>query len=119
VLFARNNHPKLLINCKPLQPKNLRLQGNDDHKDDRQGGRMLVLTRKKGEGIIIGENIRITILDNKEGRVRVGIEAPPEKKIFRTEVYERICQENKEASQWDLNKLDVLSSLLSGKKDPK
>jgi carbon storage regulator len=80
---------------------------------------MLVLTRKKGEGIIIGEDIKITILDNKEGRVRVGIEAPSEKKIFRTEVYERICQENKEASQWDLKKLDVLSSLLSGNKDPK
>jgi carbon storage regulator len=85
----------------------------------RQGGRMLVLTRKSGEGIIIGEDIRITILENKEGRIRIGIEAPPEKKIYRTEVYERICQENKEASQWDINKLDVLNSLLSGKKDQK
>jgi carbon storage regulator len=80
---------------------------------------MLVLTRKTGEGIIIGDDIKITILENKEGRIRIGIEAPPEKKIFRLEVYERICQENKEASQWDLKKLDAMNSLLSKKKDPK
>jgi carbon storage regulator len=80
---------------------------------------MLVLTRKSGESIIIGEDITITILENKDGRIRIGIEAPPEKKIFRTEVYERICQENKEASQWEIDKLDVISSMLLGKRDPK
>lgn len=77
---------------------------------------MLVLTRKSGEGIVIGDNIRIIILENREGRIRIGIEAPQEKKIFRLEVYEKICQENKEASQWDLKKLDVLRSMLSEKK---
>ena len=80
---------------------------------------MLVLTRKSGESIMIGEDITITILENKDGRIRIGIEAPPEKKIFRTEVYERICQENKEASQWEIDKLDVISSMLLGKRDPK
>jgi len=80
---------------------------------------MLVLTRKIGESIIIGENIKITILDHKEGRIRIGIQAPPEMKVLRLEVYERICQENKEASQWDSKKLDALNSLLSKKKDQK
>ena len=73
---------------------------------------MLVLTRRTGEGIFIGEDIKITILENKEGRIRIGIEAPREKKIFRKEIYERICQENKEAGQWDLKKLDALSTIL-------
>ena len=80
---------------------------------------MLVLTRKSGEGIVIGDDVTITILENKEGRVRIGIEAPLEKKVYRQEVYERICQENKEASQWDLKKLDVLSSVLPKKRDRK
>ncbi len=80
---------------------------------------MLVLTRKCGEGIVIGDNIKITILENKEGRIRIGIEAPKEKKIFRQEVYDRICQENKEAIQWDLKKLDALTSILPKNKSPK
>ena len=80
---------------------------------------MLVLTRKCGEGIIIGDNIKITILEYKEGRVRIGIEAPREKKIFRQEVYDRICQENKEASQWDLKKLDAIGSILPREKNQK
>ena len=80
---------------------------------------MLVLTRKSGEGIVIGDDIKITILENREGRIRIGIDAPPDKKIFRLEVYEKICQENKEASQWDLRRLDVLRSMLSEKKNLK
>ncbi len=76
---------------------------------------MLVLTRKCGEGIVIGEDIRITVLENKEGRVRIGIEAPRDKRVFREEVYQRICQENKEASQWDSQKLDAVVSILAGK----
>jgi carbon storage regulator len=78
---------------------------------------MLVLTRKCGEGIVIGEDIKITILENKEGRIRIGIDAPRNKKIFREEVYERICQENKEASQWSSEKFEALSSILSGRKN--
>jgi len=71
---------------------------------------MLVLTRKPGEGIIIGDDIKITVIEMKGGGIRIGIDAPYEKKIYRQEVYERICQENKEASQWnlaDLNTLDI------------
>lgn len=73
---------------------------------------MLVLTRKVGEGIIIGDNVRITIVEVRGGGVRIGIEAPAAAKIHRQEVYDRIFQENKEASQWDLADLNELSANL-------
>lgn len=77
---------------------------------------MLVLTRKAGEGIIIDDNIKITVIELKGGGVRIGIEAPAEQKIYRQEVYDRICQENKEAMQWELADLNALSESLAAKK---
>jgi carbon storage regulator len=78
---------------------------------------MLVLTRKAGEGIVIGDDIQITVVELKGGGVRIGIDAPRSTKVHRLEVYERIIQENKEATQWDIADLDSLSqSLLSEKK---
>ncbi|KAF0219386.1 MAG: carbon storage [Geobacteraceae bacterium] len=47
---------------------------------------MLVLTRKIGEAIIIGDNIRIEVVDLKEGQVRLGIKAPDEVNIYREEI---------------------------------
>ncbi len=73
---------------------------------------MLVLTRKTGEGIIIGDDIKITVVELKGGGVRIGIDAPREMKIHRQEVFDRIKQENKEATQWDMADLNELSTLL-------
>jgi carbon storage regulator len=79
---------------------------------------MLVLTRKAGEGIVIGDNITIKIVELKGGGVRIGIDAPQDKKIYRQEVYDRIIEENKTAVQWDMDTLESLSNnLLTGKKD--
>jgi carbon storage regulator len=74
---------------------------------------MLVLTRKAGEGIIIGDDIRITVVELKGGGVRIGIDAPREMKVHRQEVFDRIKQENKEATQWDIADLNELSSILN------
>lgn len=51
---------------------------------------MLVLSRKKGEKIVIGDNIVITIVDIRGDKVRLGIEAPREVDVHRREVYEAI-----------------------------
>jgi carbon storage regulator len=56
---------------------------------------MLVLTRKLGETIVIGDNIVIKVVDIHGKQIRLGIEAPNEITIFRGEIYERIQQENK------------------------
>ncbi|RFU68297.1 carbon storage regulator [Peribacillus saganii] len=59
---------------------------------------MLVLTRKNGESIKIGEDIEITILTSKNDQVKIGIKAPDNIEIVRKELFEQIQQENKEAS---------------------
>lgn len=69
---------------------------------------MLVLTRKKGEGILIGDDIEIQVIDIKGGTVRLGLDAPKDKKIYRQEIYRKIQQENREATQWQASSLDAL-----------
>jgi carbon storage regulator len=79
---------------------------------------MLVVTRKPGEGIVIGDDVVIKIIELKGGGIRIGIEAPFNKKIYRQEVYDRISRQNREALQWNMTDLDVLSdNLLSKERD--
>ncbi len=59
---------------------------------------MLILTRKLGENIRIGDKIRIIILDIKGGQVKLGIDAPPNVSVHREEIYERIREENRRAA---------------------
>ena len=58
---------------------------------------MLALTRKKGEALVINNNIEITILEVKGDQVKIGISAPKEVPIYRKEVYVQIQEANKEA----------------------
>lgn len=56
---------------------------------------MLVLTRKLGENIRIGDSVKITVLEVRSGQVKLGIEAPPEVKVHREEIYARIQEEKR------------------------
>lgn len=58
---------------------------------------MLALSRKKGEAIVINNNIEITVLDVKGDQVKIGIVAPKEVPVYRREVYLQIQESNKEA----------------------
>ena len=66
---------------------------------------MLILTRKLGEKIAIGDDITITLIEIKGTQVKLGIEAPKHIEIHRQEVYERIRQENLSSS--DINDSDL------------
>jgi carbon storage regulator len=60
---------------------------------------MLVLTRKLGENIRIGDSVKITVLEVRSGQVKRGIEAPPDVKVHREEIYVRIQEENRRAQR--------------------
>jgi carbon storage regulator len=60
---------------------------------------MLILTRKIGECITIGDDIKVHVVDIRGKQVRLGIEAPAHAPIYRQEVYQRILEENRSAAR--------------------
>lgn len=62
---------------------------------------MLALSRKKGEAIIVNNNVEITVLEVKGDQVKIGISAPKEVPVYRKEVYLQIQEANKEAVNAD------------------
>lgn len=60
---------------------------------------MLILTRKIGECITIGDDIKVHVVDIRGKQVRLGIEAPPHAPIYRQEVYQKILEENRSAAR--------------------
>ena len=71
---------------------------------------MLALTRKKGESLVVNNNIEITVLEIRGDQIKIGIQAPKEVPIYRKEVYLQIQKENEEAI--GIEGLEVLSNLL-------
>jgi carbon storage regulator len=60
---------------------------------------MLILTRKPGESIYIGDGIKVIIVEIKGNQIRVGIEAPSNVRIYREEIYLQILEENQKAAE--------------------
>jgi carbon storage regulator len=77
---------------------------------------MLVLTRKKGQSIVINDNIEITILDIQGDQIRIGIDAPKNISIHRKEVYLEIQEENRKAAESKAVSSAALDEILKLKK---
>lgn len=95
---------------------------------------MLVLTRRPGQSVYIGDDVKITLVEIKGSQVRIGIEAPDSVRIFREEIYLQIQEENRTAAAlpaetpadlshvakvWSEGKSDTLNRLKVERKRPK
>ena len=75
---------------------------------------MLALARKTNQSIMIGNDIEITLLEIKGDQVKIGINAPKSVPIYRKEIYVQIQDENKKASEGEVD-VETLNKLFSVK----
>lgn len=75
---------------------------------------MLALARKINQSIMIGNDIEITLLEIKGDQVKIGINAPKSVPIYRKEIYVQIQDENKKASEGEVD-VETLNKLFSSK----
>ena len=70
---------------------------------------MLALTRKKGEALVINNNIEITVLEIRGDQIKIGISAPKDVPVYRKEIYTEIQKANKETAEaFDIESLKKL-----------
>ncbi|MGO9310822.1 MAG: carbon storage regulator CsrA [Spirochaetia bacterium] len=74
---------------------------------------MLILARRIGESIMVGDQVEISVVDIKGDQVKLGIKAPSQIKVYRKEVYAAIQEENRAAAAASPKNLPVLDELLN------
>lgn len=72
---------------------------------------MLILTRKLGESIVIGDDIKLVILDIKGQQVRIGVQAPKNVSVHRGEIYQMIQEQNLQAAASDMRVSEIWGRL--------
>jgi carbon storage regulator len=72
---------------------------------------MLILTRRSGQSLYVGDNIRITVLGIQGKQVKIGLELPEDMTVYRDEVYQRVMEENRMAIQTSNEDLLVAARL--------
>lgn len=72
---------------------------------------MLILTRKLGESIAIGDDIKITFLESKGRQIKIGIDAPPHVAVHREEIYRIIQEQNVRAAGFGAAPSEDLSAI--------
>ena len=79
---------------------------------------MLILTRKVGEVIAIGDDIQVYVVDIKGTQVKLGIRAPRNVDVHREEIYLRIQEENRRAATVSVDALKTVEDLFPSEKKP-
>lgn len=77
---------------------------------------MLILTRRPGESVYLGDNIRVTVLGLQGKQVKLGLEVPSDMVVYRDEVYRRVMEENRMALAVSNDDLMVATQLWQEKK---
>lgn len=77
---------------------------------------MLILTRRPGESVYLGDNIRVTVLSLQGKQVKLGLEVPTDMVVYRDEVYRRVVEENRMALAVNNDDLLVAAQLWQEKK---
>jgi carbon storage regulator len=78
---------------------------------------MLILTRKQGESVAIGDDIQVTVVEIQGKQVKLGVQAPREIAVHRQEIYEKIQKENIRAAQISQEDLEKLKDAIVMKPD--
>lgn len=79
---------------------------------------MLILTRKSGEVIRIGDQIAVRVLEVRGNQVRLGVDAPADVRIYREEIYRAIRRENEEAVITEPGRLTEATEAWQGRREP-
>jgi carbon storage regulator len=77
---------------------------------------LLILTRKVGEAVAIGDDIQVSIVEIKGTQVKLGIQAPKSIEVHREEIYQKIQEENRRAAQVSKDALGAVEDLVLKKK---
>jgi len=72
---------------------------------------MLILTRRAGQSLYVGDNIRVTVLGIQGKQVKIGLDLPEDMTVYRDEVYQRVMEENRMAIQTSNEDLLVAATL--------
>lgn len=80
-------------------------------RSGRAPGAMLILTRRPGESLCLGDEIRITVLSLQGKQVKIGLDVPSDMVVYRDEVYRRITEENRLAMETSNSDLLVAAEL--------
>ncbi len=74
---------------------------------------MLILARKAGEAIRIGDDIVIWVMDVQGNQARIGVDAPAEVRVHREEIYQRILEENRRAAEQNPSDLAAVADVFA------
>lgn len=78
---------------------------------------MLILTRKLGEMIRIGDDVTVRVIEVRGSQIRLGVEAPATVRIYREEIYEAIRRQNEQAAMSGVNTLDEATHAWQSQRD--